>query len=151
MEQINSEPASSGPRHILVVEDSVLVAMAIEDVLIERGFTVWVATSLAEAEAIIAKNSPVAALLDLQLPDGLSVDLAQKLQDNGCIVALCSAFDAEDVPQADDFAARFTKPVSPDILADWAVAALAERAAGQAAGIPSGAPANLPCASPGTE
>lgn len=124
VEEWNSEPAPGGQQHILVVEDGVLVAMAIEDVLIERGFTVAVATTLAEADAMIVAQKPAAALLDLQLPDGLSVNLARQLQDEGCAVALCSAFDASDVPEADAFSARFTKPVSPDILADWAIAAL---------------------------
>ncbi|MFM2371925.1 MAG: hypothetical protein RIS85_1647 [Pseudomonadota bacterium] len=124
VEEWNSKPQPDRQQHVLVVEDGVLVAMAIEDVLIERGFTVSVATTLAEADTMIAAQKPAAALLDLQLPDGLSVHLARRLQDNGCAVALCSAFDASDVPEADDFSARFTKPVSPDILADWAIAAL---------------------------
>lgn len=108
-----------GNHHVLIVEDSVLVAMAIEDVLIEQGFSVAVATSLREARTMVEQRQPAAALLDLQLPDGFSGDLARQLADTGCMVALCSAFDADDVPDAGDYAARFSKPVSPEILAAW--------------------------------
>ncbi len=105
----------------LVVEDSVLVAMAIEDALIERGFTVEVATTLSSAQALLARRRPDAALLDLHLPDGNTLDLAMDLHRSGCAVAISSAYDSDAIPEQHSFAAQFRKPVSPDILAEWAV------------------------------
>lgn len=106
--------------HILVVEDSVLVAMAIEDALQERGFNVVVASTLAGARELIAQQMPTAALLDLQLPDGISLDLALHLHNMGCPVAISSGFEHDSIPEGHGFAAQFRKPVSPDILAEWA-------------------------------
>lgn len=106
---------------VLVVEDSILVAMAIEDALIERGLMVLVATTVAAAEQIAEVHSPVVALLDLQLPDGLSLDLASRLRDMGCQVAITSGLDSGAVPDSHRFAIQFRKPTSPDLLADWVV------------------------------
>lgn len=105
---------------ILVVEDSVLVAMAIEDALEVRGFDVIVASTLAGARELIEKRKPTAALLDLQLPDGMSLDLAVELHGMGCAVAISSGFERDAIPEGHEFAAQFHKPVSPDILAEWA-------------------------------
>lgn len=106
--------------HILVVEDSVLVAMAIEDALQERGFKVVVASTLAGARELIEKQMPTAALLDLQLPDGNSLDLALHLHRVGCPVAISSGFERDSIPEGHGFAAQFHKPVSPEILVEWA-------------------------------
>lgn len=116
----------------LVVEDSVLVAMAIEDALIERGFVVEVASTLLAAQALLARCQPVAALLDLHLPDGNTLDLATTLHAGGCAIAISSAYDADAIPDGHSFAAQFRKPVSPDILAEWA--ALVATAHGHQAG-----------------
>lgn len=105
---------------ILVVEDSVLVAMAIEDALLVRGFTVVVASTLAGARELIERCLPTAALLDLQLPDGMSLDLALHLHQMGCSVAISSGFERNSIPEGFEFAAQFHKPVSPDVLAEWA-------------------------------
>jgi len=105
---------------ILVVEDSVLVAMAIEDALQMRGYDVIVASTLSGARELIEKRRPVAALLDLQLPDGLSLDLARQLHGMGCAVAISSGFERDAIPEGHEFAAQFHKPVSPDILVEWA-------------------------------
>jgi len=114
----------SGKPHVLVVEDSILVAMAIEDVLVSRDLDVSVATTLSVAEALIELRTPDAALLDLQLPDGYTLDLARKLYERGCAVAFSSAYDAEAVPSSHAFARQFRKPASPDLLGDWVVASL---------------------------
>ncbi|WP_231471378.1 response regulator transcription factor [Novosphingobium sp. CECT 9465] len=111
---------------ILVVEDSVLVAMAIEDALQERGFAVVVTSTLAGAKELIGQQMPAAALLDLQLPDGISLDLASHLHRNGCRVAISSGFDSQGNCEGHDFAVQFRKPVSPDILVDWVTAVIAD-------------------------
>ncbi len=105
---------------ILVVEDSVLVAMAIEDALKTRGFDVMVAATLAGARKLIEERRPSAALLDLQLPDGISLDLAMQLHQMGCAVAISSGFERDATPEGYEFAAQFRKPVSSDVLAEWA-------------------------------
>jgi len=110
---------SDCPKSVLVLEDSVLVALAIEAALADRGFEAIVAGSLAAAEERLGRSRPVAALLDLHLPDGNALALAGKLDAMGCKVALCSGVDADMVPAGFDFAHRFRKPVAADALAEW--------------------------------
>lgn len=112
---------------VLIVEDGILVAMAIEDALNERGVDVMVATTLENACALVEQDTPDAALLDLQLPDGHTLELATALKARGCAVAFSSAFDEDAVPASHDFAVQFKKPVSPEWLADWVVDCLTQQ------------------------
>jgi len=114
---------------VLVLEDSILVALAVEAALGDRGFEPIVAGSLAAAEERLGSSRPVAALLDLQLPDGNALGLARKLHEQGCKVALCSGMDNDMVPDGYEFAARFRKPVAADELAEWVAQAASEREA----------------------
>lgn len=109
---------------VLIVEDGILVAMAIEDALIERGVGVAVATTLKNAMTLVGQRVPEAVLLDLHLPDGDTLDLASDLHERGCAVAFSSGFDRDALPASHDFARHFKKPVSPDLLADWVVESL---------------------------
>lgn len=102
---------------MLVLEDSVLVAMAIEAALADRGYETIVAGTLAAAEDRLGATLPVAALLDLFLPDGNSIALAKSLHERGCNVAICSGSDT--LPADCDFAASFRKPVIAADLVHW--------------------------------
>ena len=110
-------PPTPTSRCILVLEDSVLVAMAIEAALADRGFDSIVAGTLAAAHERMGHMLPAAALLDLHLPDGNSAALARSLHDRGCRVAMCSGSDV--LPKGCDFAANFRKPVIAAELVDW--------------------------------
>ena len=73
---------SSPPsRCVLVLEDSVLVAMAIEAALADRGYEAILAGTLAAAHERLGRTLPVAALIDLHLPDGKSVELVRWLDE----------------------------------------------------------------------
>lgn len=102
---------------ILIVEDSVLVAMAIEAALVDRGYDTIIAGTLAAAHERLGRKLPAAALLDLHLPDGNSVELARSLHARGSKVAICSGSDS--LPDACDFAASFRKPVVAAELVEW--------------------------------
>ncbi len=55
-------------RRILVIEDEALVAMLVEDALLDAGFEViGPARSVAQALALLAAEAPNAAVLDLNL------------------------------------------------------------------------------------
>ena len=100
-----------------MLEDSVLVAMAIEAALIDHGYDTITAGTLAAAQDRLGRTLPVAALLDLHLPDGTSVALAKSLHARGCKVAFCSGSDI--VPADCGFAASFRKPVIAADLVRW--------------------------------
>ncbi|MDP3674600.1 MAG: hypothetical protein Q8R44_05845 [Novosphingobium sp.] len=91
--------------------------MAIEAALADRGFEPIVAGTLSAVEDRLGRTLPVAALLDLHLPDGNSVALARSLHERGCKVAMCSGTDV--IPDDCDFAASFRKPVIAHDLVRW--------------------------------
>ncbi|RPF71083.1 HWE histidine kinase domain-containing protein [Aurantiacibacter spongiae] len=67
-------------RPVLVVEDSMIIAMDAEEMLRQIGFSnVVVASSTETALAEIAKKEPILALLDFNLGDGTSEAIARKL------------------------------------------------------------------------
>lgn len=94
-----------------------LVAMAIEAALADRGYEAILAGTLAAAHERLGRTLPLAALLDLHLPDGNSVALARSLTERGCKVAICSGLDA--LPDDCVFTASFRKPVVAADLVRW--------------------------------
>lgn len=117
------------PPRILVVEDSVLVAMAVEAALTDRGYEVIVAGSLAAARQRLRQGTIAAALLDVNLPDGTTLELACEFVALGISVAICSGIDSGSVPTGYPPTARFEKPVEPERLADWVDGVLRPRSA----------------------
>ena len=115
---------------VLVLEDSVLVAMAIEATLADAGYEAVVAGSLAAAHERLARSPVDAALLDLQLPDGNSLELARELEQRGCPVAICSGVDSAEAADGTEVATRFLKPVGAEALVAWVRSVTASRTSG---------------------
>jgi DNA-binding NtrC family response regulator len=106
--------------NVLLLEDSVILAMAMEEELTERGHTVCTAATVSAAEQCLAESSGFAvALLDMRLPDGTPGALARKLQAAGCAVALVSGVGADEVPGDLAHLPLFRKPTPLGLLADW--------------------------------
>ena len=70
---------SSAQRTILVVEDEPAAARVLEIMLQRASYEVTVAPSLGEARKTLQALQPAAVLLDVQLPDGSGLDLAEEL------------------------------------------------------------------------
>ena len=104
---------------VLVVEDSFLIAAALEETLVEAGLKVKVARSVGEAEAMMSQMPFAAALLDYVLPDGESLPLAQALHAAGCKVAVVSGIDRGSVPDDDAIAMHFPKPMDDREVTAW--------------------------------
>jgi len=64
-------------KRVLVVEDNMVVAILVQEVLTGAGYEVAMAASVAEAEAAGAADI---LLCDLELPDGRGADLALRLE-----------------------------------------------------------------------
>ena len=107
------------PFRILLVEDSVLFAMALEDALRDHGHAVASAASLAAARRHLAEDPVQLAFIDLRLPDGEALELARQLRDAGCAVALVTGLDLADSSADLDGMHVFPKPASIDRLLDW--------------------------------
>jgi DNA-binding response OmpR family regulator len=81
----STSPAAARPLRIVIVEDEALLAMTMEDSLIEAGHEVLgVADDLASAVALAARTDPELALVDVQLLRGSSgIDVAAHLNGRG--------------------------------------------------------------------
>ncbi len=86
----------AGPAHVLVVEDNEHVTSAMRILLEAADYRVSTAGSIADALAVAAADPPTLALLDLTLPDGDGLSLAEPLRAAGAaVVALTGHDDAE--------------------------------------------------------
>ncbi|HEX6288026.1 MAG TPA: response regulator [Herpetosiphonaceae bacterium] len=77
-----SNRALSTAATILVVEDDLVIATLLEELLSDEGYLVRLASSLAAAIDVIEVEELDTILLDVQLPDGSGFDLCARLQSN---------------------------------------------------------------------
>lgn len=107
-------------RKILVVEDDALIAMELGERLADLGHAVMgPAHTIAEAEALIAAETPDAALLDANVAGQSSVGLGAALAARGVPVAFCTGYDAvKNLPPSLEKAMVLTKPLTDADLRD---------------------------------
>lgn len=107
------------PARILVVEDSLLVAMSLEHALVDAGYAVTVADTLTAARTATAEGAFYAALVDFHLPDGDSMALCGELRTAGTRVALVTGIDRSSAGPLAEFDEIFYKPVEERALLEW--------------------------------
>lgn len=102
---------------ILVVEDEFLVAMELESMLAACGLTVLgpVSTVVA-ALALIEREAPDAAVLDVNLRGESVSPVAACLRDRAVPFVLATAYRREDLPEGLRDAVNMGKPVEPKAL-----------------------------------
>jgi len=111
-------------RHILIVEDEMMIALHIEDTLGQLGHEVSTATTIAQAEHLLDAGSVDLAIVDYKLTDGNTEALMERLQVAGVPFIVCSGISEEEERQKGRLETRFlSKPFSSDALID-AVTAL---------------------------
>jgi DNA-binding response OmpR family regulator len=105
---------------ILLAEDDPVVANMLKEVLEFKGYSVWVAVSGAEVEAILKDSVPDLIILDLMLPDTSGLVLFFDIRQRADVpVIICSGTKRKDDPVlglrlgAEDF---ICKPFSPNEL-----------------------------------
>jgi two-component system, response regulator PdtaR len=88
--QVVARPDGSKPVSILVVEDEVLVASYIEEVLGESGYRVaGIAASGPEALSLAAETGPSLALVDIRLSGPIDgIELARQLRQDFAVPAI---------------------------------------------------------------
>ena len=115
--------------HVLIVEDEMLVAMELEDILRAQGYSVLgPAASIKTAIALIAIARPDAALLDLNLSGHSAVPVAATLNGHNVPFVIVSGY-SETHLQAPELsrAPRLAKPVDHARLVGELGRLLAER------------------------
>jgi CheY-like chemotaxis protein len=86
-------------RRILVVEDEALVAMLVEDALVDAGFAVLgPARSVAQALEMLTAETPDAAVLDLNLGGENSLSVADALAARGIPFLVATGYGAAGLP-----------------------------------------------------
>jgi DNA-binding response OmpR family regulator len=73
--------AASTPHHVMIIDDEKMICSVLEDFLVEHGYRVTTALTLAEGrEALRGEKLPDALVLDIMLPDGNGVDFLMDLR-----------------------------------------------------------------------
>jgi len=104
-------------RRILVVEDEALVAMLVEDALLDAGAKViGPAATVAEALGMIDQELPDVAVLDLNLAGETSTPVADALLARGVPFVVATGYGAEGLPAGHIGVPVLAKPYDPDDL-----------------------------------
>ena len=101
-------------RRILVVEDEALVAMLVEDALIDAGFAViGPARSVSQALELLKAEPLDAAVLDLNLGGENSVSVADALAARGIPFLVATGYGAAGLPAHPKHIPVLPKPYDP--------------------------------------
>jgi DNA-binding response OmpR family regulator len=103
---------------VLLLEDEMLISMALEADLSDAGFSVVAARSCREAAEFLAEHRPDAAVLDVQLSDGECIPAAQKLIDEQVPFIVHSAFLTGQTDPVFRHGTFVGKPGKPDEIVD---------------------------------
>lgn len=97
-------PFSSGKRRVLVVEDEVIVAMLIEDMLVDLGYDVVALTTHLDEALTFARTMPLdLAVLDVNLNGTMSFPVADALRVRGIPFVFATGYGPRvlEAPYAD--------------------------------------------------
>lgn len=113
-------PDSLAGRVVLLVEDSVIIALDLEGLLRNQGATeVLSVASVAAGRAILSRLTPNVAVLDINLGQETSIPLADELHDRGIPYLFLSGYgDDVDLTDRHRGAPRIGKPIDRDALLD---------------------------------
>lgn len=100
----------TGKTRVLVVEDDPLIAMDLEDELVDRGYDVRCAATIAAAGRLIDEALPDVAILDMHLRSEPTFPLADDLGARGVPYFFLSGNDATALPPHLKTARILTKP-----------------------------------------
>jgi PAS domain S-box-containing protein len=102
---------------VLLVEDEALVAMMIQETLAEFGFQVVGPVSTASGALAAARESHFdAAVLDINLGDGLVYTVAEILERRGVPFVFVTGYDADSVDARFEGVPILQKPIERDML-----------------------------------
>lgn len=124
----NSQQAggSVSGKHVLLVEDSMIIALDAEDKLLEMGASrVTLAASNARAKEALKGSEIDLAMLDFNLGDETSLPVAEWLQEQGIPFFFASGYGGDDAipPEFADIP-LVIKPYTPEQISKAAAAAL---------------------------
>ncbi|OJU01329.1 MAG: hypothetical protein BGN83_10215 [Rhizobium sp. 63-7] len=106
------------PHHILVLEDSLIIAMEAEDIFRGLGASeIYVASNLREAKELIDVHPIDFALLDVNLGSTMSFDFARALREKGVPFGFSSGYpDNTDFPDDLKSVSLLRKPFGEETI-----------------------------------
>ena len=120
-------PALAG-RRVLVVEDEFMIAMLVEETLLEqRCVVLGPYNSLEDASRVVRDDPPDAALLDVNLRGEMVYPLAELLEARGIPFLLLSGYGADAIPVDRPRWRACSKPFSPGDLVEMLAAQIIRR------------------------
>jgi PAS domain S-box-containing protein len=115
--EFEEEPPSGERRRVLVVEDSLPLAMSMREDLEGFGYAVMgPAGTLARAMRLAEHERPAAAVLDVNLGEEKVYPLARKLRSDGVPILLVTGYDVSDLPKDLRDVPLLNKPIAPTLL-----------------------------------
>lgn len=105
-------------RHALLVEDSEIIALDTEDMLLDLGYkTVTIARTCAEAFAVLDQHRPTVAVLDVNLDRETSFPVAERLAADGIPFVFATGYGMHaHFPESLVGRPVVSKPYSPDSM-----------------------------------
>lgn len=104
--------------HILVLEDEPIIAFALEDMLIDEGATVSVASTIEEASRECEREMPDFAILDVNLHGTKSYPTAYLLQRSGVRFIFATGYGDAEHPADLANIPTVTKPYATQQIKD---------------------------------
>lgn len=115
---------------VLVVEDSALVAMHIEEMLCEAGCEVVATLDTVDGALTYIRSHPVeAAILDVNLNGEKVFGVAEELMANNVPFVFSSGYGERFLPPQFDAAPHLSKPFEPELLWETLAQACAAKTA----------------------
>ncbi len=104
--------------NVLVLEDNVLLALEVQDLLSGWGAQVLgPVPSVARARDLLKQHQPEVAVLDIRLRDGTSLELAAELLTAGVHCVFVSGYsECYNIPESLAAVPRLIKPVDANML-----------------------------------
>ena len=112
-------PLDAPPCTVLLLEDEVDISAMLREALTEAGFPVIAAWSVGDALATLARQNVDAAILDVELRDGVAFPVADLLLKRHIPYVFASAVYQQAVPRAHQGAPFFAKPYEISQLITW--------------------------------
>jgi DNA-binding NtrC family response regulator len=125
----SAQANGDGQRRVLIIEDEMMVAMMIEDVLTDNGFVISaLATDIDQAMGLIRAGNFDAAVLDLNLGGAQTFPLADELMKRAQPFIFSTGYGAAGVGPAYQSISVVQKPFEEQDLVTALNEAMAERA-----------------------
>jgi CheY-like chemotaxis protein len=117
IEEIRHAPLLLTGNNILVVEDEALVALAVNDALVDFGWSVIGPFSVvADARNVVLKTPISAAILDVNLNGDLVYPLAELLRERGVPFVFVTGYGVESIDPRFKDVQILQKPIERDVL-----------------------------------